>query len=299
MQCYQLRHFIFPAGSNIPFKPYAPRPEQTLAFFPRGGERVEHLASNTLISRPRSAIIGQSSERTNRHLVGPEFCVLLVNFHPGVLYRITNLPFYELTNTFVDAEDVLPTEIRRVNERLSSAGSPQEMISIVDRLLLELTAAIRKDAHPIDTVTRQLVLHPQETSVLALAESSCFSPRQFERLFKERMGVSPKLFIRIARMTKAFCLKYNHPELDWLSIALLCNYHDYQHLAKDFKDLAGVAPTTYLTQEKDAPERQFGLRDSSLADKLVAFLPPVKLTNTTNLEKNRKNENATDFDTGN
>lgn len=139
VESYQLRHFIFPAGSTIPFKPYAPRPEHTLAFFPRGKERVEHLANNTFLTRPRSVIIGQSSERTNRHLIGPEFCVLLVNFRPGVLYRMMKLPFSEFTNTFVDAEDILPKEIKRVNERLSSACSASEMIAIVDRFICPTT----------------------------------------------------------------------------------------------------------------------------------------------------------------
>jgi len=275
VQSYQLRHFVFPAGSIIPFKPYAPRPEQTLAFFPRGTERVEHVAKNTFLTRPRSAIIGQSSERTNRHLSGLEFCVLLVNFRPGVLYRMIKLPFFELTNTFVDAEDVLPKEIMRVNERLGSACSPGEMIAIVDKFLLEMTANISSDAHPIDEVTNQLIIHPEKSSVLALAESSCFSTRQFERLFKERTGLSPKLFARIARMTKAFSLKYNCPGLDWFSIAVQCNYYDYQHLARDFRDLAGVTPNDYLAAENDAPETLFGLQDSSLSGKLVAFLPPA------------------------
>ena len=293
VESYQLRHFIFSDNSPIPFKPYAPRPDQTLAFFPRGSEYVENLVHGTMTKRPRSAIIGQYSERTNRHLTGPEFCVVLVNFRPGVLHRLTGLPFTELTNTFTDAEDLLQKEVRRANERLSSAGSPQEMIGIVDRLLLDLIAGIRKDAHPVDTVTDHLIRCPEDSSVLALAESSCFSPRHFERIFKERMGISPKLFLRIARMTKALSLKYNHPGLDWLSIALYCNYHDYQHLARDFKDLAGVTPTAYVTEEDDAPERRFGLRDSSLTDKLVAFLPPAMHVNNSHLHKNWKNENAT------
>ncbi|WP_310587615.1 MULTISPECIES: DUF6597 domain-containing transcriptional factor [Dyadobacter] len=92
VQSYQLRHFTFSDGSSIPFKPYAPRPEQTLAFFFRGSESEENLVTNTMIKRPRSAIIGQYSQRTNRHLNGPEFCVLLVNLKPGVLYRLTGMP---------------------------------------------------------------------------------------------------------------------------------------------------------------------------------------------------------------
>jgi AraC-like DNA-binding protein len=285
VQSYQLRHFTFSGGSPIPFKPYAPRPEQTLAFFPRGSESEENLITNTMIVRPRSAIIGQYSQRTNRHLIGPEFCVLLVNLKPGVLYRLIGMPFTELTNTFIDAEDILPIEIRRVNERLSSAESAQEMIGIIEKLLLSLTSNISRNAHAIDSVTNLLIQRPQDSSVLALAQASCFSPRQFERLFKQRMGISPKLFTRIARMTKAFSMKYNHPGLDWFSIALYCEYHDYQHLARDFKDLAGVTPNVYMSEENDAPERHFGLQDSSLTAELVAFLPPAKVVNAPHLHK--------------
>ena len=93
-------------------------------------------------------------------------------------------------------------------------------------------------------------------------------------------------------MTKAFSIKYNHPSLDWFSIALYCNYHDYQHMARDFKDLAGVTPTAYMKEENDAPERHFGLPDSSLTTELVAFLPPTRPVNTPHLQKNWKNENV-------
>ncbi|WP_342088708.1 AraC family transcriptional regulator [Dyadobacter sp. OTU695] len=275
VQCYQLRYFVAPNGTTLPYKPYAPRPEQTLAFFPRGSEQVEYLANGQIVPRPRSVIIGQHTERTNRHLMGPEFCVLIVNFHPGVLYRMLGVPLTELTNTFIDAEAVLPKIMVRVNERLGDAASPQEMIDIVENLLLGLARNLKKDQHAVDLMTRHLLLKPENTSVIEMAESSCFSARQFERLFKQRMGISPKLFARIARMTKAFALKYNRPDLDWLSIALLCNYHDYQHLARDFKDLAGVTPAEYYTEEKGAPERSFGLQDSSISSNIVAFLPPA------------------------
>lgn len=264
VKCYHLRHFIFSEAINSPFKPYAPRPEQTLAFYPRGYERVEHVASGKIIQRPRSIIMGQYVERTNRHLGGLEFFTFLVNFQPGVLYRLMGIPFHELTNSFVDAEAILHKELRLVNERLNSTDDYQEMIAIVETFLLHIVQTVKIDAHPIDTVTNRLIERPEDLSVLQLAERSFFSTRQFERRFKQRMGVSPKLFTRIARVTKAFRIKYNRPDLDWLSIALQCGYHDYQHLAKDFQDLAGATPTAYLLDDNKAPERYFGLRDSSM-----------------------------------
>lgn len=266
IKCYQLRHFIFSDGITLPFKPYAPRPEQTLTFYPRGHEMVEYVSAHRILKRPRSMVMGQYVERTNRHLGVNDFIVFIVEFHPGVLHRLTGIPFNALTNTFVDAEDVFSKEIKRVNERLNSTDNYKEMIEIVEKYLLGIIKTIKLNAHPIDKVTGLLIHHPENISLDLLANASCLCPRQFERKFKERMGISPKLFVRIARLHKASRIKYNHPQWDWLTIALLCGYHDYQHLAKDFKALAGVTPITYFEQDTKAPETFFGLPDSSMVE---------------------------------
>ncbi len=83
-------------------------------------------------------------------------------------------------------------------------------------------------------------------------------PRQFERKFNEHMGVSPKLYARIIRFDYVFRLKNRHPEKDWLSIALECGYHDYQHLAKEYKEFTGCTPTEFFALDQKAPERFFG-----------------------------------------
>jgi AraC-like DNA-binding protein len=264
VECYQIRHFLFDDISQLPFKPYAPRPEQTLAFYPRGYETVEYVNKGIYVKRSKSHLIGQALERTNRHLGSTDFMVILVNFHPGVLYRITGIPFNELANISIDAETVFGNEIRCVNERLSSTDDYHEMIAIIDEFVFGLVKTIKKDAHPLDAVTLRLIDHPENISVVQLAQSSFLGPRQFERRFKERVGVSPKLFARICRVTKAFKIKYKNPDMDWLSVALWCGYQDYQHLAKDFQALAGANPTAYFSEDNNAPERLFGLRDSSL-----------------------------------
>ncbi|MBC3787675.1 AraC-like DNA-binding protein [Spirosoma sp. LMG 31448] len=260
---YHLRHFRFADVASPPLKPYAPRPDQQMAFYPRGRELVEHIAPYKLIQRPRSMITGQYTERTNRLLTGQDFLVLLVDFQPGVLYRITGIPFYELTNTFIDAEAVFGREIRLVNERLASSDDYPEMINIVERFLTGLVGGIKRNSHPLDSITSLLIERPEKTSIIQLAEATCLCPRQFERLFNKRMGVAPKLFSRIARLHNAYRIKYTRPTLDWLSIALACGYHDYQHLAKDFQRFAGTTPNNYAREDGMAPERLFGMSDSS------------------------------------
>jgi AraC-like DNA-binding protein len=49
--------------------------------------------------------------------------------------------------------------------------------------------------------------------------------------------------------------------MDWLRIALECNYHDYQHLVRDYKDFTGYGPNAFHEIESKAPERSFGLSE--------------------------------------
>jgi transcriptional regulator GlxA family with amidase domain len=82
-----------------------------------------------------------------------------------------------------------------------------------------------------------------------LAAEACLSPRQFERNFVARVGLSPKLFARIARFDQAFRLKEKLPDLDWLAVAVQCGYYDYRHLVRDFREFAGVTPPQLLAAE--------------------------------------------------
>jgi transcriptional regulator GlxA family with amidase domain len=97
--------------------------------------------------------------------------------------------------------------------------------------------------------------------VAAVADQSCLSVRQFIRKFEERVGVSATTFQRIVRFDRAYRLKNNRPEQDWLFIALATGYCDYQHLAKDFKEFTTLTPRAFYAVEQTSPERRFGLHE--------------------------------------
>ncbi len=62
------------------------------------------------------------------------------------------------------------------------------------------------------------------------------------------------------RFENAFRMRNKNPQLDWLTIAICCGYYDYQHLAKDYKDLAGFTPNKF--HDLQGPERFFGEADT-------------------------------------
>jgi hypothetical protein len=119
VRLYHVRHFVFKDLSNLPVKPYPPRPEQCLLFTPRDLQTVEYVTEGKKVKRSRSVVVGQQTKRINLG-VGQDFLTIIVVFYPGKLSRITGMPLNELTHSEVDAETIFSNSIAQVNARLSS-----------------------------------------------------------------------------------------------------------------------------------------------------------------------------------
>ena len=181
--------------------------------------------------------------------------MLRVHFQPGALYRLLRIPLFEFTDCWFDATSVINREVGEVNERLALCLNYAQMIAVVEDYLTKKIKKVAVDLHPLDKVAACLFTNPTRFSLDWLAKQACLCPRQFNRKFTERMGVGPKLYSRVVRFYKAYQYKETHPQEDWLSIALLFGYADYQHMAKDFKEFAGVNPNLWINQDNQSPER--------------------------------------------
>jgi AraC-like DNA-binding protein len=255
---YEIVHFNFGLETDIPLKPYAPRPETTLCFFPRDPDHVSNFDSSIQTKQPKTLICGQQTLMKMRR-PGHDFLLIMVVFQPGVLHRLTSFPLHLLTDIYAPAELFLPGDIRLVNEKLTDCLTYREMIDVVELFLLKLVGNLKKEATGIDDAANKILQHSAFISIDWLAKESCLSLRQFERKFNERMGISPSRLIRITKFDRTVKIKNAHPERDWLSIALACGYYDYQHLVRDYKEFTGMTPTCFFNLDVKAPERIFGL----------------------------------------
>ncbi len=251
---YLVAHFVFDNSQPIPFKPYSPKPEQTITFLPRGGLTVENPVNGQVQKAPPVSICGQQVSRYNFYL-SPEYLMVRVHFHPGALYRLLGVPLVEFTDNWFDAETVISREIQQVNERLAHCRYYFQLIEVVEAYLQTKIKWVKKDSHPVDKAVSCIFTNPSFFSLDYLSRECCLSGRQFDRKFTERMGVGPKLYSRIVRFYGAYQYKETHPEADWLTVALLFGYSDYQHMVKDFKTFAHVTPTIWIGQDNQSPER--------------------------------------------
>lgn len=255
---YEIVRFVFGRGESLPVKYLAPRPDQSLTFYPREAQRFSYTDSTAITSYPRAIVYGMHTVPVYRY-GSHDFLAVRVVFQPGALYRLTGLPAHELTNTFADADAIWPGLIRQVSEQLTSTDKLTEMLTLIESFLVGVVQSVRKSHHAVDASSQWLLAQRSRISLDQLADYSCLSVRQFIRKFEERVGVSPKQFDRLARFDKAFQARNKHPALDWLSIVLACGYYDHQHFAKDCRELTLLSPTAFFEQEKQAAEHVLGL----------------------------------------
>jgi AraC-like DNA-binding protein len=260
VQLYRIVHLQFSTGMHIPAKAYPPRPEQCLAFYPYDREIVEYTSCKKKKENISVVLYGQFTEVTNR-IIGSNFLVFQIIFNPGALYKLLGIPSTQLNNEYLAAEEIMGKQVHFINEQLYMAKNYQAMVSIANSFILSLISKQKKETHFIDAVCSQMLYSPKPFSLINAAQQAFLSTKQFERKFKERTGLNPKMFERVIKFDNAFRLKNANPNYDWLKIAIECDYYDYQHLTKAYKDFTGLSPTAFHAIEAQAPERKLGLNE--------------------------------------
>jgi AraC-like DNA-binding protein len=257
VRCFRICHFSFEPKVTVPVKAYPPKPETVLHFFLRDAWSIE-LSNGQKEHQLPITLSGQRTFVRNQYN-GRDFLNFQVVFQPSALFRLTGVPADELTNQVLDAELFFSSQIRFTLNQLQEADSYAEMLQLGEKFIKSLLRTRIRSGHWLDAVAQRMLQLEGSRSLEWLAHEACLSTKQFQRKFIERTGVSPKLYTRIIRFNKAFNLKNGYPDLDWLSIAVHCGYHDHQHLVKDYRHFTGFTPTSFHNLEKNSPEYILGL----------------------------------------
>lgn len=246
-----LREFVQPyvfraerLGDATVVSPVTARFDVILAFhFDQPSEAYEYPTGRTRVL-PTPLLIGPQTHRlADLHLRGDR-ASLLVHFQPGAFHRLFHLPTELVTDTAVDARDLLGRWAEVLYQQLSAAPTPEARVQLIEH---ELAARLPRAGarHAATEAARTIRALRGRVRLPDLVTASGLSERQFERRFREQMGIAPKLYARVARLNFALHLKRNEPRLTWARVSQEAGYFDQTHLVKDFKALAGAAPSRY------------------------------------------------------
>lgn len=206
------------------------------------GNRIFSASGNTF--QPKAFLCGHETVYTDLEYTG-QIDMICVVFQPAGAKAFFNLPMSELNGLRVDIHDLGDQLLTDLQKSLEDAITNEHCVLLIEQFLLNRIKMLADyNLKRIDTAIRQI--NNQPTELNALAESSCLSSRQFNRVFTEYVGTGPKEFQRIIRFQRALFTLQHQPETNLAQLAAACGYYDQPHLIKEFKTFSGYTPVEYM-----------------------------------------------------
>lgn len=196
---------------------------------------------------PQAFITGQSTKSYYLQLQGKIGMVGIV-FKPSGISSLFGFPMYELVDERTDLTSVLGKELKFISEQILEASSSAARISLLESFLLSQLCRQNVIYDRVDYAANMIVNKYGIIHVNELVEDVFLCRRQFERKFLYKVGVSPKYYARIRRVSfLCATLATNKWKVnDWHYLIHQLGYYDQAHFIKDFTDFTGRSPCTYV-----------------------------------------------------
>jgi AraC-like DNA-binding protein len=182
----------------------------------------------------------------------PAGTVMGVSFRTGAAETLIGVPLPELADEHVPIEALWGARGRRLQERLVDTRDAFAALEMLER---ELLARLR----------RPLLIHPAvayaldegSSAVLAggierIRRNLGYSHRRFIELFRSGTGLPPKQFFRIQRFSSVARRLAQGGDARLADLAVSLGYADQAHLTREFRELAGVPPTSFRPRSADS-----------------------------------------------
>lgn len=190
-----------------------------------------------------SILIGAHSEFLVIDNSRPE-TILGVQFKPGGAFPF--FPAGELHNLTLPLADLWGWLADEIRCQLIEAPTPLAKFQTLERFLLR--QAIQNFTRHRAVTFAVDEFQQGALSVGAITEQIGLSATRFIQVFREQVGVTPKLYARLQRFQAVIHEIEQGQALDWVEIALRCGYFDQAHFIRDFQAFAGLNPTEYWVQ---------------------------------------------------
>ena len=154
------------------------------------------------------------------------------------------------SNRTVDLEDIWGADARTLRDRLREIAMPAGKLQCLEACLLNrLQVLFAKRAvklhGAVDFALTRFGRAPGVATVAAVAKSTGWSERRFSQVFREQVGLSPKVWCRVQRFQMAVQRLHAGCDVRWAELAVDCGYYDQAHFANEFRAFSGIDPTTY------------------------------------------------------
>jgi AraC-like DNA-binding protein len=192
------------------------------------------------LSSAQASVVGAMSRATLVHAPRGTH-VFGVRFRPGRASLFVDATAAELRDTRSPLGVLLGGAATRLTEQVLAARTDEERALVIAEFVHEPGSRVRGNDARVDHAARALEQTHGGVPISRLAQVVGLSERQLGRVFRDRVGVRPKVFARVQRMRHALRL-LSREALSGAALAAAAGYADEPHLLRDFRALCGTTP---------------------------------------------------------
>ncbi|MBX3118208.1 MAG: helix-turn-helix transcriptional regulator [Fimbriimonadaceae bacterium] len=168
-----------------------------------------------------------------------------VRLLPGAARSIVGVSGRELFERHLPLREVAAALDQELYPAFVNAKDFEQIPSVTGKIL---EAHLKSHRPPDRNVARgisEILRSHGQSKIADICAIVGFSERQFLRLFRTEVGLSPKQFARICRLRAAAIDAVDGVSPSWGQIANEHGYADQSHLVREFTNFFGLTPTEF------------------------------------------------------
>lgn len=209
-------------------------------YLPGVSKTEKHFESNVILS-------GQQKGFYDLNISKP-FSLFSITFQPHGMMMFFDFPLSELYDRNVPLQFILKEETNKLEDAIAGTASFDEKVILVEEFFMNRLRKNQQnyDFERIRNCVNLITRVRGVSSIEQLASNACLSRKQFERVFSERIGATPRQFMKIVRFQSAINYKVHHAGCNFTSLAYNCGFYDQSHMNNEFKKISGLTPREFF-----------------------------------------------------
>lgn len=174
-----------------------------------------------------------------------------IEFMPGGLHAITGINQLELCDIQTQVGEVDKDLSFSLIHAMEISNNIDNMLSMVNMIFLKAIEKNNRQHAVIESALDRIKATNGRLTIKELSANEYISERHLNRLFNEYIGINAKMFSRLVRVNHSINIFKKIDYKSCLNIAQILGYFDQSHFIRDFKQICGASPNSFLKNMSD------------------------------------------------
>lgn len=167
-----------------------------------------------------------------------------IRLHAAGAFALLGRPLHDITGVTVDLADLLAGAANELAERCAAVEGAEARLRAAACWVAARVAGAPGADPAVAWAAGQIERQGGSVSIADLHDRTGWSKSRFTTVFREQIGVTPKVLARLVRFRNAIAL-VRHASLPLAEVAHRAGYYDQPHFNAEFHAFAGLTPGAY------------------------------------------------------